>query len=156
MQTNSKILDDLAKVAQGAVGAAFTARDEVRSRLRAEFERVLDRMDLVTREEFEATRAMAAKARDEQEEMTGRIAALEARLAALEAPAQGKTQNKAKAKSGTRTQSAPRAKSTGRSKSSGAADKAETGATEAGARKPRTRRTKAQSSGEQPGERSDS
>jgi BMFP domain-containing protein YqiC len=84
MQTNSRILDDIAKVASGAVGAAFSARDEVRARIRAELERAFGRMELVTRDEYDAVHAMAAKARDEQERMTERVLALEARLAELE------------------------------------------------------------------------
>lgn len=84
MQTNSKILDDLARVASGAVGAAFTAREEMQARLRSEFERVLGRLDLVTRDEFDSVRAMAAKAREDQETAAETIAALEARLSALE------------------------------------------------------------------------
>ena len=81
MQTQNKLLDDLARVASGAIGVAAGMREEVEARLRDQFERVLGRMDLVTREEFEAVRAMAVKAREENESLAARIAELEARLA---------------------------------------------------------------------------
>jgi BMFP domain-containing protein YqiC len=84
MQTQNRLLDDLARVATGALGALTGVRAEVELRLREQFERILARMDLVTREEFEAVRAMAAKARTEQEELARRVAALESRLDAAE------------------------------------------------------------------------
>ncbi len=55
-------------------------REEIEARLRDQFERILSNMDLVTREEFDAVKAMAAKARAEQEDMAARLAALEAQL----------------------------------------------------------------------------
>ncbi len=67
MQTDNRLLDDLARMASGAVGALTGMRAEVEARLRDQLERILARMDLVTREEFDAVRAMAAKARSEQE-----------------------------------------------------------------------------------------
>ncbi len=79
MQTPNRLLDDLARVANGAMGVAVGVREEVEARLRDQFERILVRMDLVTREEFEAVRAMAVKAREEQESLSKRMAALEAR-----------------------------------------------------------------------------
>jgi BMFP domain-containing protein YqiC len=86
MQTDNRLLDDLARVASGALGALSGVRTEVETRVREQFERVLARMDLVTREEFDAVKAMAAKARGEEEALAERLAALELRLAALEAP----------------------------------------------------------------------
>ena len=80
MQTQNKLLDDLARVASGAMGVAAGMREEVEARLRDQFERVLGRMDLVTREEFDAVRAMAVKAREEQERLEARVAALESAL----------------------------------------------------------------------------
>ena len=79
MQTENKILDDLARVATGALGALSGVREEVEAQLRQQFEKILDQMDLVTREEFEAVKAMAAKARAEQEALAARVTALEAR-----------------------------------------------------------------------------
>ena len=59
--------------------------DQVETRLREQLERVLAGMDLVSRDEFEAVKAMAAKARAEQEDLARRVAALESQLAAAEA-----------------------------------------------------------------------
>jgi BMFP domain-containing protein YqiC len=90
MQTQNRLLDDLARVATGALGAFSGMRDEVETRFREQFERVLGRMNLVTREEFDAVKAMAAKARAAQETLEKRVAALEARLgiaAAAKSPA---------------------------------------------------------------------
>lgn len=82
MQTQNKLLDDLARVASGALGVAAGMREEVEARLRDQFERVLGHLDLVTREEFEAVRAMAIKAREEQELLGDRVAVLEKALKA--------------------------------------------------------------------------
>jgi BMFP domain-containing protein YqiC len=84
MQSQSRFFDDLARVAAGAAGALSGVRDEIEARARDQLERVLAGMDLVNREEFEATRAMAAKARDEQERLLRRVEELEARLATLQ------------------------------------------------------------------------
>ena len=84
MQGQNRFFDDIARVAAGAAGAISGVRGEIESRFRDQLERVLAGMDLVSRDEFEAVKAMAAKARDEQELLLQRIAALEARLAALE------------------------------------------------------------------------
>jgi BMFP domain-containing protein YqiC len=81
MQTQNPFLDDLARMAQGVVGGLSGLKHEIDARLREQLERVLGRMDLVSREEFEVVKAMAAKARDEQEAMAARLAALEAKLA---------------------------------------------------------------------------
>src|SRR6266446_10321129 len=81
MQSQNRIFDDIARVAAGAVGALSGVRDEIEARLRDQLERVLAGMDLVSREEFEAVKAMAAKAREEQELLRAQIEALEARLA---------------------------------------------------------------------------
>ena len=86
MQSQNRVLDDLARVASGALGVAAGLREEVEARLREQFERVLSRMDVVSREEFEVVQAMAAKAREEQERLSERLAELEARLAAVEKP----------------------------------------------------------------------
>lgn len=85
MQTDNRLIDDLARILTGAVGVAAEARREAEGLVRDRMQRLLDGMDLVRREEFEAVRGMAARAREEQEAMAERIAALEARVAALEA-----------------------------------------------------------------------
>jgi BMFP domain-containing protein YqiC len=84
MQSQNRFFDDLARMAAGAAGALTGVRGEIEARFRDQLERVLAGMDLVSREEFEAAKAMAAKAREEQEILLRRIAALETRLAALE------------------------------------------------------------------------
>jgi len=81
MQSQSRLLEDLARVASSAMGVAAGMRDEVEARLRDQFEKILERMDLVTREEFEVVRAMAQKAREEQLDLAARLTALEAKAA---------------------------------------------------------------------------
>lgn len=99
MQSQNKLLDDLARVATGALGTLSGVREEVEAQFRQRFEQVLGQMDLVTREEFEAVKAMAAKARAEQEDLQARLTALEAQLAESKAGAK-KTARKAAPKSG--------------------------------------------------------
>lgn len=84
MQFDHRLIDDLARVAGGALGTLAGVREEVEARLRQQFERILAGMDLVTREEFEVVRAMAQAAREEQERLAARLAALEAALAAAQ------------------------------------------------------------------------
>jgi BMFP domain-containing protein YqiC len=84
-QTSSRIFDDIAKLMQDAAGAADGMRREVEGVMRAQGERVLGAMDLVQREEFEAVKAMAVKAREENEKLAARIAVLEAELARAKA-----------------------------------------------------------------------
>ena len=79
MQTRNRVLDDIAKVAGGAASVLAGVKEEIEALARARAERLLAAMDLVTRDEFEAVRAMAAKARTEQEKLEKRIAALEAK-----------------------------------------------------------------------------
>ncbi len=67
MQSQNRFFDDFARMAAGAAGALTGVRGEIEARFRDQLERVLAGMDLVSREEFEAVKAMAAKARDEQE-----------------------------------------------------------------------------------------
>ena len=77
MAIDNRILDDLAKVAAGALSGVSGVKQEVESRLRRQFERILSGMDLVKREEFEVVKAMAAKARAEQEDLAERLTRLE-------------------------------------------------------------------------------
>lgn len=84
MQSDRRLFDDLARVASGAAGALSGVREELETRLREQVERVLGRMNLVRREEFDAVQAMAAKARLAQEDLERRLIALEARLATTE------------------------------------------------------------------------
>jgi BMFP domain-containing protein YqiC len=84
-QTTNRLLDDLAKIMTDAAGAAQGVRQEVESVMRAQAERILKSMDVVTREEFEAVKAMAEKARAENERLENRIAALSAEFEGLRA-----------------------------------------------------------------------
>lgn len=86
MQTTSRLLDDLAKVANGATSALVAVKDEVDALVRQRIERLAGDLDLVSREEFEAVKAMAAKARAEQERLEKRLAELEAAAAKTPAP----------------------------------------------------------------------
>ena len=81
-QTSGRLFDDLSRLITDAAGLAEGARREVETIVRAQFERLLAGMDVVTREEFEAAKEMAAKARSENEALAARIAALEAKLGA--------------------------------------------------------------------------
>jgi len=82
MSTGSnRILDEFAKLVTDAAGAAQGVRREVETAFRAQAERILNSMDVVQREEFEAVREMAAKAREENARLAARIEALEAKLA---------------------------------------------------------------------------
>lgn len=78
MQTRNKILDDLSHLMTNAMGVAQGAKTEAETAMKGLMDRWLADRDFVTREEFDAVRAMAIKAREEN-------AALEARIAALEA-----------------------------------------------------------------------
>lgn len=84
MAADPRVLDDLAKVVSSAMGTAFGMRDEVEARVRARLQSALSRMDLVSREDHEVVRDLAANARAEQEALTERVARLEARIEALE------------------------------------------------------------------------
>lgn len=91
MQTRNRIIDDLARVANGAASTLAGIKAEIEASIRQKVERLLADMDAVPREEFEAVKAMAAKARGEQEKLEKRVQALEARLAPEGASAAGKT-----------------------------------------------------------------
>jgi BMFP domain-containing protein YqiC len=82
MQTDNRLLDDIARAASGALGALSGVRNEIEAQLRAMMERWLKSQDLVTREEFEVVKEMASRARAENETLQERLAALEAALAA--------------------------------------------------------------------------
>lgn len=84
MQTQNRLFDDLARVASGAMSTLGGIREEIELRVRERFERFAGEMDLVTREEHEAVKAMAAKARAEQEDLLAKVEALQARIVALE------------------------------------------------------------------------
>ena len=84
MQTRNPFIDDLAKVANSAMGALSGVKDEAQARFRDQIAKILDGMDIPRRDEFEAVKAMAAKAREEQEILSRRIVELEERSARQE------------------------------------------------------------------------
>lgn len=86
MQTNNRILDDLARAASGALGIAAGVKAEIDSRLRGALENWLKAQDFVTREEFDAVKTMAARARSENEALIERLDALEKRMAEAAPP----------------------------------------------------------------------
>jgi BMFP domain-containing protein YqiC len=77
-QTNNRMFDEFAKLMTGAAGAAQGFKKEAESLVKGQAERFLSDMNVVTREEFEAVKAMAQKAREENDALSARIAALEA------------------------------------------------------------------------------
>ncbi len=80
MQKDSSMFTDLARLADGALVSVGGLRTQAEARVRQQLEAILGRMDLVRRDEFEAVQAMAAKAREENEALAARVAALEAAL----------------------------------------------------------------------------
>jgi BMFP domain-containing protein YqiC len=93
MSDRPKFFDDLAGVAGGAISALAGLREEAEAMVRARTDELLQRLDLVRREELEAIQELAANARAGQEAaeakvatLAERLAALEVRVAALEAP----------------------------------------------------------------------
>lgn len=78
MQTRNKIFDDISQLMTNAMGVAQGARDEAETAMKSLMDRWLADRNFVTREEFDAVRAMAQKAREENEALSARIAALEA------------------------------------------------------------------------------
>ena len=77
MQTRNKILDDISQLMTNAMGVAQGAKDEAETAMKGLMDRWLADRDFVTREEFDAVRAMAQKAREENEALSVRLAALE-------------------------------------------------------------------------------
>lgn len=86
-QTSNRFVDEFAKLMTDAAGAAQGLRREFETVMKSQGERMLRELDVVQREEFEAVREMAVKAREENELLAQRVAALEAELAALRKPA---------------------------------------------------------------------
>ena len=79
-QTSNRLLDELSKLLTDAAGAAQGMRREFETMVKTQGERILRDMDVVHREEFEAVKEMAAKAREENELLNQRVATLEAEL----------------------------------------------------------------------------
>jgi BMFP domain-containing protein YqiC len=81
VQTTNRFFDEMARLMNDAAGAAQGVRREAETLFRSQAERFLREMDVVTREEFEAVKEMARLAREENEELKARVAALEAKVA---------------------------------------------------------------------------
>lgn len=79
MQTRNKFVDDISQLMTNAMGVAQGARDEAETAMKGMIDRWLADRDFVTREEFDAVRAMAQKAREENQALAARIATLEAK-----------------------------------------------------------------------------
>lgn len=107
MQTSNRLFDDLARVASGAFHTLSGLREEIETRVRERVERMAADLDLVTREEFDAVRAMALKAREAQDELEAKVMRLEAQLSRQAAP-------EAKPRPASRRAKAPRGKEAGK------------------------------------------
>ena len=81
MQTRNKFFDDMSQLMTNAMGVAQGAKTEAETAMKGFVDRWMADRDFVTREEFDAVRAMAQKAREENEALSARIAALEAKKA---------------------------------------------------------------------------
>ncbi|NBR34485.1 MAG: accessory factor UbiK family protein [Rhodobacteraceae bacterium] len=79
MQTRNKMLDDISKLMTNAMGVAQGAKDEAENAMKSMMDRWLADRDFVTREEFDAVRLMAQKAREENQSLKARLDALEAK-----------------------------------------------------------------------------
>ena len=79
MQTRNKFFDDMSQLMTNAMGVAQGAKTEAETAMKGFVDRWMADRDFVTREDFEAVRAMAQKAREENEALMARIAALEAK-----------------------------------------------------------------------------
>ena len=79
-QTSNRFLDEMARLMNDAAGVATGVRREFDTMVRNQADRILRDLDVVKREEFEAVKEMARLAREENEDLKARLAALEARL----------------------------------------------------------------------------
>ena len=100
MSANRRLFDDVAKLATSAAGLVQGASREAELLLRQRLERILDRMDLVTREEFDVVKEMASRARSENEFLIERVTSLEKVIHAVNAETKAGVIKKAKTKSG--------------------------------------------------------
>ena len=99
MQTNSRLFDDLARLATGALGTAQGVKSEWENLFHQRLERFISDMDLVPREEFDAVKAMSVLLREENEALSDRIDQLEKQFVAmLKSPAAKKSTRTARAK----------------------------------------------------------
>lgn len=85
-QSSNRLLDEIARLATDAVGAAQGVRREAEAVVRAQVERLIRDMDVATREEADVLKDMVVAVREENERLVARLNAIEARLEALEGP----------------------------------------------------------------------
>ncbi len=127
MQTDNKFFDDMARLASGAMGTVFGLREEFDAQVRQQVEKILQRFDFVTREEFDTMSAIAQDAKIEVEELQERLAKLEKQLAdanpAAKKPASNPAANKA---SGTGVAKKTAAKTTRKTTATGKTGKGST------------------------------
>lgn len=83
MQKDNRLFDDLAKIANGAIGSLSGLRQDIEGRVQQQMERLLGKMNLVSREEFDAARAMIVAAREEQIKLSDKVASLESEMECL-------------------------------------------------------------------------
>ena len=111
MQSEKTLFDDLARLMTGAAGAIGDAGKQLEARFREQIERLVAKMDLPTREEVEAAKAMAAAARDDHEQLSARVAELEAKVDPPAVPT--KNPPRRKAASGARARTSTKKPKTG-------------------------------------------
>ncbi len=117
MSANRRILDDVSRLATSAAGLFQGAGREAENLLKQRLERLLDKMDLVPREEFEAAKAMAAKARTENAALGKRLAILEGAIQAGNAKNTSRAAPAATPKAAAKGRAKPAAKAKKASKS---------------------------------------
>lgn len=129
MQGRGKLFEDLAQILNNAMGVAQGAKNEAETAMKSWFERWLADRDLVTREEFEAVRRMAQKAREENDALAARIDRLETELGEIRAMIEAATVKPKARRSAAKPASArPRAsRKSPAARGQGIADKAEKG-----------------------------
>lgn len=80
MQKDNKFFDDFARLASGAAGGIVEMKREIEDMVTHRLEKILQKMNLVTREEFDAVQGMLAKSREEQENINKKLAEIEKKL----------------------------------------------------------------------------
>ena len=115
MQSQNRLLDDIARVTSGALGTLQGAKQELESYFRQQFDKLIGSRELVGREEFEVVKDMVAAARAENERLAARIAELE-QAAAKPKRSRAKPKSEAKPKAETKTKAEARPKAAAKSK----------------------------------------
>ena len=83
MQNNNKFLNDMARMASGAASGLMDVKREIEIMVETQLEKLLQKMNLVTKEEFDTAQAMLKKSRNEQEDLKKRLEALESHINSL-------------------------------------------------------------------------